>query len=133
MSKLQQIIAVISGMVLAAVIWGFARNRLNHRNSVTAGAYQVGQDLITTTNSPHLTGLRPGLSGRLSILLSSPTRVAAVLPGDESAPVGDGSACSRLVLTNQLGNGLELRLGYAAPDRFEILGYWPIVPHSPPR
>ena len=134
MNKLQQIIVTGSGIAIGAAILGFAHSRLNHQRSLTTRTHQIGQELITNTNSLHLISLRPGLAGQLSDLLGSPTRVAAVLPGDEPAPVGDGSACSRLILTNQLAKGLEFRLGYASdPEKLEILGYWPLGQPSIPR
>jgi hypothetical protein len=93
---------------------------------VMSQTYQIGQDLIAKANSPHLAGLPPGLSGQLSKLLGSPTQVSTVLLGDEPPPVGDGSACSRLILTNQQAKGLELRLCAAQnPGKLRVMGYWP--------
>jgi hypothetical protein len=115
-------------VVVAAVTMVVAmKHRLDASNQIiTSRTHQIGQDLISHASSAQLIGLPPGLAGQLSNLLSSPTHVATVLLGDEPPPVGDSSACSRLILTNQLAKGLELRLSWAsAPDKFRILGYWP--------
>jgi hypothetical protein len=50
--------------------------------------------------------------------------IAAVLLGDEPRPTGDGSACSRLLLTNEMADGILLRLGQGKTiGTFEVLGY----------
>jgi len=130
MNKAQQALLVVAILGLAGVLFALVQTRTKRRDAISERSYQIGQDLISTTNSNHLLSLRPGLSDQLSNLLASPTYVSAVLLGDEPSPVGDGSACSRLILTNQLRRGLELRLAPALlPDKFQILGYWVITDH----
>lgn len=114
-------IAVALTVVLAMT------HRLGASNqAIVDRTYSIGRDLIAHGNSSQLAGLPPGLAGQLSNLLGSATQIAAVLPGDEPSPIGDGSACSRLILTNQLAKGLELRFCPALTgDKYRVLGYWP--------
>lgn len=118
------LVLAILGAIAAVITM---KNRLGASDQmVTSRTYQIGQDLIAKANSPQLAGMPPGLAGQLSNLLGSPTHVSAVLLGDEPPPVGDGSACSRLILTNQRAKGLELRLCSAQdPSKFRVMGYWP--------
>ncbi len=83
----------------------------------------LGAELIAATNSPHLVRMSPFLKAQLDRMLGSPTRVAAVLAGDAPRPAGDGSACSRIVLTNAVGHGLLLRLRQAGSGKFEVVGF----------
>lgn len=71
----------------------------------------IGHELITTTNSPHLAGIDSELRARLSELFSSRASIALVSVGDEQTSGGPGKAWSRLVLTNDAGERLALRLG----------------------
>src|SRR2546430_13847556 len=70
----------------------------------------VGHELITTTNAARSIRVDPELQRCLSELLTSPTHINKVLLGDERPRVGDGDASSRLILTNELGHGLAMRL-----------------------
>src|ERR1700745_734849 len=93
--------AVAIAIVAAVLVVLATKHRLETSNQlITSRTYQIGQDLIAHRSSQHLAGLPPGLAGQLSNLLGSPTRVSTVLLGDEPPPIGDGSACSRLILTN---------------------------------
>jgi hypothetical protein len=118
--------AVVAIAAALTVLVAMTHRLGSSKQAIAARTYQIGQDLISRGTSTQLAGLPPGLPGQLSNLRSSPTTVAAVLLGDEPPPVGDGSACSRLILTNQLAKGLELRLCPAfTGDKLRILGYWP--------
>jgi len=113
-------------LVLLVVVVAMAHRQAASNQILIARTRQIGQDLISHANSAQLPGLPPGMAGQLANLLGSPTHVAAVLLGDEPPPVGDGSACTRLILTNQLAKGLKIRLGPAStPDKLRIMGYWP--------
>ena len=70
----------------------------------------AGHELIVTTNASQSLRVGPELRASLAELLASPTRVSTVLLGDEPLTTGDGHASSRLVLTNELGWSLTLRL-----------------------
>jgi len=100
------------------------------RYFTTMMTYNVGRELIATTNSSFVTTIGPELHTELSQLLASTAHIASVRLGDEPAPVGDGRASSRVLLTNSLaqGLGIRLRLGTDATGqaRFELLGYWRI-------
>jgi hypothetical protein len=68
--------------------------------------------------------VNPFLRAKLSALLGSPTHVAGVLAGDSPKPDGDGSACSRPVLTNSGGQRLLIRLRQAGEaGMFEVVGF----------
>ena len=125
---------VVTILAAAAGILALKHGDAESKRSVVSRTYQIGQDLIAHTHSPQLSGLPPGLGGQLANLLNSPTHIAAVLLGDEPPPVGDGSACSRLILTNQMAKGLELRLCPATvPGQFRVMGYWPVSTNPAPR
>ena len=127
-----QVLGPIAAIALVIAVLGIFHQQKGHERIVSARTRNIGQDLIALTNSPRLLGLPRGFSTQLSSLLVSPTRVSEVLLGDDSAPLGDGSACSRLILTNELGRGLQMRLGSTGdPEKFRILGYWPL--DNPPR
>ena len=119
-----QIICPVAALLVGGMVAGFVAVRGQHRGVIVAASSSIGRDLISTTNSTHLVRVNPYLRARLSQLLGSPTRVAAVLPGDEPPPAGDGMACSRLVLTNNAGQRLLIRLRQA--DRsgmFDVVGF----------
>jgi hypothetical protein len=118
-----QIICPVAALVVAAMVIGVVAKRSQHRSVISMASRSLGSELIAATNSPHLVRMSPYLRARLEQLLSSPTHVASVLPGDEAPPIGDGSACSRLVLTNNAGQRLLLRLREAAGGRFEVVGF----------
>lgn len=119
-----QIICPVVALLLAATVFAVISGRSHRRAFVSAASQAVGRDLIASTNSARLVGINSDLQARLSSLLGSPTHVASVLFGDEPAPLGDGRACSRLVLTNNSGDGLLIRLRQAdSPDIFQVLGF----------
>ena len=69
-----------------------------------------------------MVSIAPGVKIRLSELLRSPTQIATVLLGD--SPTGDGTACSRVVLTNELAEDLEIRFRQvSSPGMFQVLDY----------
>jgi hypothetical protein len=118
-----QIICPVAALLVAGVVAGAIVIRKQHRVVVSMDSRALGSDLITVTNSPRLVRLSPFLRERLVQLLGSPTQVAAVLAGDAEPPTGDGSACSRVVLTNAAGNRLLLRLREAGTGKFEVVGF----------
>lgn len=119
-----QIICPVAAMLVGVMAMAVVATRTQHRGVIIAASSSIGHDLITDTNSAHLVRLGSHLRAQLSQLLGSPTHVAAVFPGDEPPPTGDGSACSRLVLTNNAGQRLLIRLRQA--DRsgmFDVVGF----------
>jgi hypothetical protein len=119
-----QIICPLVALFIVALGAGVIHERGEHRGAVMTVTRSIGRDLITTTNSPHLSGVTPLLHTHLSALLRSKTDVATVIIGDERAPTGPGKAWSQLVLTNDLGEALAIRIG---PDSnswfFTVLSY----------
>ena len=127
-----KVLAPVAVIALAASLFAITHKQKSDNRLISERSRDIGQDLISRTNSSRLTSSPLGFTPQLSALLGSPTRVAAVLIGDDPAPLGDGTACSRLILTNESARGIQLRLGQTAdPEKFRILGYWPI--DNPPR
>jgi hypothetical protein len=118
-----QIICPVAALLVAAVVMGVVARRGQHRDIVQMASRSLGAELISATNSPRLVRMSPFLKARLEKLLASPTQLAAVLTGDAPPPVGDGSACSRLVLTNAAGHRLLIRLREAGSGMFEVVGF----------
>jgi hypothetical protein len=124
-----QIICPVAALLVFGMVMAVVATRGQHRGIIIAASSSIGHDLITVTNSSRLFRLRPHLRTRLSELLGSPTHIAAVLPGDEQPPTGDGSACSRLVLTNNAGQRLLIRLRQAnRSGMFEVVGFQSLSP-----
>jgi hypothetical protein len=119
-----QIICPVAAMLVGVMVMAVVATRTQHRGIIVAASSSIGHDLITTTNSARLVRVSPFLRARLSQLLGSPTQIAAVVPGDAAQPIGDGSACSRLVLTNTAGQRLLIRLRQAdSSGMFEVAGF----------
>src|SRR5580765_1258728 len=111
-------------MLVVGLVFGIIAVRGQHRGFISMALRSIGGDLVKTTNSLHLVHISPQLHARLSDLLAARTHVAEVLLGDEPSPVGDGTACSRLVLTNEVGQGLVIRLRPAKHSAmFEVPGF----------
>ncbi len=123
-----QIICPVAAMVVLAVILFSRQARREARYYITTQTEMVGQELIRSTNSPRLAENGPGLQDRLSRFLVVPSGVANVMLGDEPPPLGDGTACSRLILSNAAGARLGIRLRQdAKADTFHVLGFWTIT------
>jgi hypothetical protein len=91
----------------------------------------IGRDLIARTNSERLVQIGSALPLRLSSFLRSSSAVAEVKLGDEPSPIGDGTASSRLILSNAVGERLGIRLrSCAEPERFRVLGFWTVTEPS---
>ena len=116
-------------MALAAVVLARIIGKQEHRSFIVVASRSIGHDLITSTNSSHLVRLGPDLTSKLGELLTATTRVSSVLLGDAPAPFGDGTACSRLVLTNEAGRSLAIRLRQADDrGKFHVLGFQTVTP-----
>ena len=119
-----QIICPVVVIAIFALVTALVHGGKEHAYFIQMTTYGVGRDIIETTNSSHLTKIDPALQARLSELLVSPTHIATVLLGDEPSPIGDGSACSRLVLTNEVADKIVIRLRQAdTPGTFYVLGF----------
>jgi hypothetical protein len=115
-------VVLIAGVAGVSMISQLAGSK---RQILVMQTYTVGRDLIANTNSPLLVGLASDLQTRLSEVLASRTQVACVRLGDEPPPIGDGRAISRLLLTNEVGDGVWLRFrAVERLERFDVLGYW---------
>ena len=127
MNKWQIICPVVAIAVVAIFALG-GQGRREHRYYVLAQTRMIGVELSRGSNSPRLAALGPALQARLSEFLTPQSGVAEVVLGDQPAPLGDGTACSRLVLSNSVGARLGIRL-HQDPglERFRVLGYWTIT------
>ena len=122
-----QIICPVVAMALVTVFGLAGQARRNARYYTSAQTEMIGQELVSATNSPRLVAVGPDLQNRLARFLASPGGVAKVLLGDEPSPIGDGTACSRLVLSNAVGGRLGIRLGPAGREKFQALGFWTLT------
>jgi hypothetical protein len=114
----------LAAVAMAGLIFGIIHKRNEDRRVIRTNSHAIGGELVSKGCSPRLDRLNPRLQARLVDFARKKARVADVLIGDEPAPLGDGNACSRLVLTNDAGQGLVLRLSPAAePGMFHVLGY----------
>ena len=119
-----QIICPLVVIAVAGLTFGVIHERGEHRSFISVASHSIGSDLIVATNSSHLVHIGPDLHTRLSELLGTRAQVSTVLLGDDPSPIGDGSACSRVVLTNDVGQGLLIRLRQAdQPGIFYVLGF----------
>jgi hypothetical protein len=123
-----QIICPVLAMAFVAIFGLAGQGRRNHRYYISAQTRVIGEELTASTNSSRLAPIGAALRDRLCGFLAAQSGVADVLLGDEPSPVGDGTACSRLILSNAVGARLGIRLGQdAGPERFHVLGYWTIT------
>ena len=110
-------------MLLAAIIVGIMHGRSHRKGYVVAFSHAIASELLVETNSAKLTQIGTGLRVELADLLSSPSGIEDVRLGD--APLGDGRACSHVILSNAVGKRLGIRLrADANPEKFHVLGFW---------
>lgn len=131
-----QIICPLGAMAIFAIVAGLSSVRSYDRALVHAQTRMIGCELIATTNSPRLSDVSPELRSKLSNFLNSSNVAAEVLFGDDSRLRGRGRAVTGLVLSNETGEKLGIRLGQAPePGRFQVLDWWtvsePAVPMGP--
>jgi hypothetical protein len=123
-----QIICPLAAIALVVIVFAMVSGANHRRYDVQAQTRMIGQELIATTNSTRLVQVGSGLQKRLSEFLTSPAGVADVTLGDEPSPIGDGTACSRLIVSNATGGRLGIRLRQdSEPERFHVLGFWTIT------
>lgn len=117
-------IFVVTVLLAAGATFEIFTLRGRHREFINTTLRSIGSDLSTSTHSSHLVSIGPDLRAQLSELRSAETHVADVLFGDESPPNGNGIAGCRLVLTNDAGRGLLIRLRVAdKAGMFQVLGF----------
>jgi hypothetical protein len=114
-------------LVAAAGAWFAARAKQERRDLMLALSMSVGADLVHATSSQALTGVTAELQSDIRLIQASPTR-AIIQPGDDAPPLGDGSARARLVLINEAGQTLTLRLRPESEPgtglrKYRVLGY----------
>lgn len=114
-------------LVVAVGAWFSARAKQRQRDLMLALSLSVGTDLVHKSGSQALTGVTPELEAALKEMHSSPTQ-AVIQPGDDDPAFGGGRAQARLVLTNEAGKTLTLRLRSESDpntglQKFRVLGY----------
>jgi len=122
-------------LVIVAGAWFSARAKQRQRDLMMALSLSVGSDLVHKSTSQALTGVTPELEAALKEMHNS-TMEAVIQPGDDDPALGGGRAQARLVLTNEAGKTLTLRLrGESDPDtglqKFRVLGYRKTEPDGP--
>jgi len=125
-----QVICPLVVIAFALGVVAVIQGRNDRRYFIQVATASIGADLIRGTNSALLVPrandneILPHMERRLFELHRAPTHIAAVLDGDEPRPIGDGTACSRLVLTNEEAEGILIRLAQSdAIGSFHVLGY----------
>jgi len=119
-----QIILPITAFAVVFLAIGITHELGERDYAIRLMTASVGHELVTSTNSSHLTGGGADLQAQLYKLHTSPVGISTVLLGDEPSPIGDGSACSRLTLTNEVGQGLLIRLQQTDhPATFRVLSF----------
>jgi hypothetical protein len=123
-------------VVIVASAWLAARTKQERRDMMLALSMSVGADLVHGTNSQALTGVTAKLQSDLQMIHRSPTR-ATIQPGDDDAPAGGRRAQARLVLTNERGQTLTLRLcpesdASTGLRKFRVVGYRKTEPGASP-
>lgn len=116
-----QIICPVTAMVVVVAVLLMRQARLDHEYYIMAQTRMIGEELCRSGNSLRLVMVPPALSnwviGRAGVL--------DVLSGDERPPVGNSTACTRLVLSNASGSRIAIRLRQDAnPEQFYVLGFW---------
>ncbi len=125
-----QVLCPLAVIAIAVIAFTMVSGSNHHRYYVRAQTRMIGRELLAATNSVRLVPTDPGFRKRLSEFLSSRAGVAEVVLGDAPSPIGDGTACSRLILSNATGGRLGIRLRQdSEPERFHVLGVW-TVPES---
>ena len=123
MNKWHIICPLAAVAVAAAVAFQVVRVSAN-RETMDREVYQIGRELIATTNSSRLVRVGPVLARRLSAFLSLPSRVVEVRRGDDLPPQEVRPASRRLILSNSRGERLSIRLRQDfAPGKFEVVGF----------
>jgi hypothetical protein len=129
------IVCIALGMavlIIATGAWFSARAKQRQRDFMLALSLSVGSDLVHNNGSRALAGVTPELEAAIKEMHNSPTQ-AVIQPDDDDPALGGGQAQARLVLTNEAGRTLILRLrGETDPDtgmqKFRVLGYRETAP-----
>ena len=123
-----QIICPLVAIFLVAAVFSVISGRNHQRYYVYAHTRMIGEELLTSTNSAYLVQVGDDLEKRLSEFLVASAGVAEVELGDEPSPIGDGTACSRMIVSNAAGGRLGIRLRQDAdPERFHVVSFWTIT------
>ena len=119
-----QIICPLFALMIVGMTIATIHESGEHRSFINVASHSIGGDLVAATNSPHLVRISPELRASLSDLLRSGGHFSTVVLGDDPSPLGDGQACSRIVLTNDVGQGMTIRLRQADQSGiFQVLSF----------
>lgn len=118
-----EIICPIVALLLTGIIFGTVHFRNEQRAFRLMMAQQVGEDLIASKDSKRVVRVGDGLRAKLSEYTAGHAKVADVRVGDEPSPIGDGRASNCVILSNDAGAMLSIRLMPADNLKFHILGF----------
>jgi hypothetical protein len=123
LSLMGTILAFVA-VVLIAVAFAVVVVRNDFENAVgweirECNAACVGKDLINTTNSANLDGISAEFKRDLASILAWPTWVT----GGDHSPPREPRGVVRLVLANEQGEALHMRLQDVRSGRFRLLNY----------
>ncbi len=119
------IFLLVALLVIGILIFGVLKHyrraaqfRIHYENML------IAEQLATRTNSD-LVELPASLSNQLARFLASPGHAQGMEFGDEPPPIGDGSATTRIFLTNTIGETLGIRLRRDGPySSYRTLSLW---------
>jgi hypothetical protein len=131
-TQIKCIVYLLAGVALISyALTVVATRRIGIRGAMAS----AGQELARGgTENERIERMGSGLKNELSGFLTSRAGLHRVLWGDAEAPLGDGKATGRVILTNGVGEELGIRLHYLDNGKFETLGFWnpgPFVVTSP--
>ena len=119
-----QIICPVVALLIAGLAFASISIRNHRRGLISAASRSIGSDLIRSNTSARLVYVGSSLQMALSDLQSSSTHISEIRFGDDESPYGNGTARSCVVLTNEAGKALLIRLRPAEePGMFHVLGY----------
>jgi hypothetical protein len=127
-----EIICPVAAILLTAVIFAVIHFRNEQRGLRLMMAQQIGEDLIASKDSKFVVRVGDGLRAKLSEYTAGHAKVTDVRVGDDPSPIGNGSASNCVILSNDAGGVLSIRLKPAGNGKFHILGFV-TLPNGAPR
>ena len=118
-----QVLCAVGGLLLVLAVVAIYHGRHHTNVFILAQTRTIGAELLADTNSSKLIRIGPALNQQLTHLLASASAIEAVRLGD--VPIGNGEACSHVILSNASGKRLGIRFRQDSdPEKFHVLGFW---------
>ena len=118
-----EIICPVVAIFLTGILFAIVHFRNEQRGLGLMKSHQIGEDLIASKDSKLVVRVGDGLRGKLSEYTAGHAKVADVRVGDEPPPIGDGTASNCVILSNDAGGVISIRLSPADDGKFHILGF----------